>query len=106
MLAQCFLVVLVVMLITLEYAFILKTWTSPFSGYRFLLGTAIVVGMFSELGRAFDEDFLEPVSRAVVLALSANFVVIESAMGFKRRARAKMRRVYVENALFEDLGLG
>lgn len=107
--AQRALVVLVATLVTIEYAFILKTWKSPFSGYRILLSTVLVVGIWSEVGRAFADDLLEPVTRAVVLAVSGNFVVFELVMFMKRRARAKMRRVHVdravENALFEDLGL-
>lgn len=99
---QLSLIVLIATVFTIEYTFILRTWRRPFSGYRILLSTVLVVGVFSELGRIFGDDFLAPMSKTVVLAISGNFIVFEAAMFFKRRARAKKRRVYVENALFED----
>lgn len=104
--SQLSLVVLVATVVTMEYAFILKTWRCPFDGYRILLSTVFVVTVFSEVERVYGDGFLAPISRAVVLAISANFLVFEQVMFLKRRARMRERRVYVENfvenALFED----
>ena len=100
--SQLSLIVLVASVVTIEYAFILKTWRRPFDGYRILLGTVLVVAFFSEVERVFGDGFLAPLTRAVVLAISANFVVFEQVMFLKRRAQKRNRRVYVENALFED----
>lgn len=100
---QLSLIVLVATVVTMEYAFILKTWRRPFDGYRILLSTVLVVTLFSEVERVFGDDFLAPMSRAIVLAISANFVVFEQVMFLKRRAQKRRTRVFVENALFEDL---
>ena len=100
--SQLSLIVLVATVVTMEYAFILKTWRRPFDGYRILLGTVLVVAFFSEVERVFGDSFLAPMSRVVVLAISANFMVFEQVIFFKRRAQQRHRRVFVENALFED----
>lgn len=100
---QVCLIVLVVAVVTIEYTFILRAWMRPFNGYRILLSTVLVVAVFSELERQVGDCFLEPMSRVVVLAISANFTIFEPIMFLKRRAHERRRRVYVENALFEDV---
>lgn len=95
-------IILLALLLTSEYLYILLHWRRPEFGYRILLGTLFVLTTCSEIERAFGEGFLQYVSKTSVRVLAVNFVVLESVMFCKRKAFAKKRRVYDEQMLAED----
>lgn len=99
---QLVLIILIATVFTIEYAFILKTWRTPLCGYRILMSTIFVVTVFSEVERVVGDGLLAPMPRSLAIAISVNFVIFEVALGFKRRAQAMKRRIFVEHALVED----
>lgn len=94
---------LVAVVFTIEYALILKARRRPVCGYRVLLSTVFLITAGSEFERAFGEGFSEPIPRAIVLAISANFPISEGFMLLRNRADERKRRIYVDNALMEDV---
>lgn len=96
-------VLFVVLVITSEYLYVMSIWRRPEFGYRVLLGTLFVFTVCSEVERAFGEGFLLYVPRASVVALAANFVILEGVMLYRRKAFARKMRVYDEQMLVEDI---
>lgn len=96
------LIILVAVVFTVENVLILKTRRRPEFGYRVLLSTVFLINAGCEFERAFGEGLSEPIPRAVLLVISANFPISEGVMLLRRRADDRKRRVYIENALVED----
>lgn len=96
-------VLLVVVVFTSEYMWIVSAWRRPSSGYRILLGTLTVLTICSELERVLGEGFLRYVPRSSVCALAANFAILEGIMFCRRKVHARKMRIHVEQTLAEDL---
>lgn len=98
-------ILLVVLVFTSEYMWVVSAWRHPSSGYRILLGTLAVFTISSELEGVWGEGFLCYVPRSSVCALAANFAILEAIMFWKKKVHArKMRmRIHVEQTLAEDL---
>lgn len=100
--AQVCLCVVVVVVLTFEYLYIVKMWSRPDFGYRVLLSTVIFLTVLSEVERVLGGGFLAQIPRIVTLSIAVLFPVSEEVMFLRRKARARTRTVYVENALVED----
>lgn len=100
--AQVCLCVLVLVALTYEYVYIVKMWRRPDFGYRVLLSTVVFLSICSEVERELGGEFLAQIPRIITLSIVVLFPVSEEVMFLRRKARARTRTVYVENALFED----